>query len=139
MQHTSVEWAVADHLETKMVRRYGIPEEITGVVQNKQSYSRFWMILGVQMGDSGVRYRVTSQIASPIAAMAQGDASRRPRRMGVVVNQRLDVSEQDLLYWYGFDIVAAPCQQFGADLDHYVKHLYMPDARTIPATRCPLP
>jgi hypothetical protein len=140
MQHTSVEWATADHRETKFVRRYGIPEDITGVEQNKRSYSRFWMILGVQMGDSGVRYRVTSQVASPISSMAQTDTSRRPRRAGVVVNQRLDVSEQDLLYWYGFDlVVAAPCQQFGIDLDHYVRHLNHPDARTYPATECPLP
>lgn len=139
MQHIAIEQSVVPSSESRSIRHYGLPEEITGVKNNKRTYARFWMVMGVQMGDSGVRYCVTSQIASPHALLAVGGGSGRPRRAGVVVNRRLDVSEQNLLYWHGFDVVRVPCPEFGDDLAHYVRHLRDPDKRTSQGRPCPLP
>jgi hypothetical protein len=139
LHHASAENAGMHHPESKLERRYGLPQEITGVTTNARSFARFWTIMGVQMGDSGVRFRVASQIGTPTGAFAAADSARRPRRAGVVINQRLDVTEQDLLYWFGFDIVIDRCQSFGDDLDHYVRHLVRPQHRTRPRARCPLP
>ena len=133
MQQTAVENSVFGGVE-----HYGLPSEITDV-SNMKTYSRFWMVMGVQMNDIGVRYRVTSQIASPVTALKQGNSYRRPRRAGVVINRRLDISEQDLLYWYNFDVVRVRCQENSADdLDHYVKHLENPQLRTKMGNECPI-
>lgn len=114
---------------------FGLPEPITGVT-NVERQARFWMIMGVQMGDSGVRHRVASRVAPTLKTLE----TRYPlaERAGLVVTSRPDAAGVDLLEWYGFDIVKDQCRAYQADLDHYVKHLKDPAQRTQFDRECPL-
>jgi hypothetical protein len=114
--------------------RYGLPIEITGV--DARFFARFWTVMGVQVGDSGVRYRLTSQMMSP--TMGSGPLRMVPDRSGVVINRRMNSAVRDLLYWYGFDVVKARSEDFLADLDHYVKHLQGPQRRSRWEDPCPI-
>jgi hypothetical protein len=112
---------------------YGLPKQLTGV-PDAGTHARFWMVMGVQMGDSSVRYRVASRFGPDTRTVER----RRPERAGVVVTSRIDVAERDLLDWYGFDIVLDHCGLYRGDFDHYVRHLESPDQRTRFNAECPL-
>lgn len=119
MQQTAAEFFnYAPDLVSSNAVRYGLPENITGV--DSDLFTRFWTVMGVQVGDSGVRYRFASQLISP---KMQSSGGAQPDRSGVVINRRINSAVRDLLYWYGFDVVTARSEDFVEDLDHYVKHL----------------
>jgi hypothetical protein len=116
--------------------RYGLPEPITGVPND--TFARFWMVLGVQVGDSSVRYRFATQVASPALLDPRSGDPVDPEHSGVVVNWRTDAMVRDLLAWYGFDVILGDCQAHRQDLDHYIRHLQEPSKRASPNQRCPL-
>ncbi|MGH3785205.1 MAG: hypothetical protein ACRDRG_01340 [Pseudonocardiaceae bacterium] len=119
---------------TQNAVRYGLPIEITGV--EASYFARFWTVMGVQVGDSGVRYRFASQMMSP--TMGSSPVRTVPDRSGVVINRRINSAVRDLLYWYGFDVVKARSEDFLLDLDHYVKHLQGPHRRSRWEDPCPI-
>jgi hypothetical protein len=112
----------------KDVRRYGLPSEISGPAP---AFARFWAIMGVQIRDSAIRYRLASQIPTP-------PPSGGPRRSGMVVSRHLDAADQDLLFWFGFDIVRGACRDFHEDFTHYAKHLARPSIRIASNQLCPI-
>lgn len=121
MQQTAIElftWGTGD---TDTEIRHGIPLAITGTPNDHTA--RFWMVMGVQIGDSIVRYRFASQIASRDLTTRSDSNRVAPEHAGIVINRRIDESVHDLLHWYGFDVVRDDCESFREDLDHYVRHL----------------
>jgi hypothetical protein len=113
-------------------------------VANDNDWRRFWMLLGVQIGDHAVRQRVSHVVAwypaSDTRQVAQ-ESKRIPRgerhpeadeggsekdevetgagSLGVLVSRHVGHLEKDLLYWNRFDIVEnADAHLFAGDLDH---------------------
>jgi hypothetical protein len=134
MQLAAIELYTVHGGQADLNIRYGIPTAIAGVTTD--SHARFWMVLGVQIGDSVVRYRFASQIASAGMAAVQKPNSVAPEHAGLVVNRRVDAGAHDLLHWYGFDVVKDDCESFHEDLDHYIEHLRAPHRRSRPDEEC---
>jgi hypothetical protein len=115
-------------------RRYGLPIQLAG---GTRKWSRFWMMLGVQIGDSAFRHRIATLVSAiPLTAairprygMAQlgGEAAELPDevagRNGLAVNLHATELEQDLLFWNGFEVITADVAEFSEDLRHYAGHL----------------
>jgi len=102
--------------------RHGLPAALTGT--QGSAFARFWMMMGVQVSDSSIRYRFASQMTVP--ANIDGGSIRNPptpSRAGLVVNWRTDDTVRDLLGWYNFDVVTDGCEKFQGDLQHYLRHL----------------
>lgn len=97
--------------------RVGLPTEL---VANKDSRARFWMLLGVQVSDPGMRHRVAFQMSAP--ALTGIPRVGSPSHPGIVVNRRLTSEDQELLYWFGFDVVHGRCQDFVEDLQRVATH-----------------
>jgi hypothetical protein len=137
MQQAAIEFfGFSANGEVNNEKRYGLPTAITGVPRD--TFARFWMVMGVQMGDSGVRHRFATQMASPELRARSVVDPVAPEHSGVVVNRRIDAAVRDLLFWYGFDVVEDHCQKYRKDLDHYVAHLRQPDQRSTSSTKCPI-
>jgi hypothetical protein len=123
MQHAASEFYVYQPGSDSSDRvRRGLPAAITGT--RSSAFARFWMMMGVQVSDSSIRYRFASQMTVP--ASIDGEASKSthvPRRAGLVVNWRSDDTARDLLGWYNFDVVTDRCENFQGDLQHYLRHL----------------
>lgn len=103
----------------------GLPDDLTKASPDSAK-ARFWMIMGVQMQDTAVRYWVASRLGTGRKGLDQ--TSVLPERAGLVVTSKLDPTARDLMQWYGFDIVQQDCSEFKIDLDHYSKHLELDNA-----------
>jgi hypothetical protein len=78
----------------------------------------------VQVSDSSIRYRFASQMTVPTSIDgASAKPKLPPKRAGMVVNWRTDDTVRDLLGWYNFDVITDRCENFQADLQHYLRHL----------------
>lgn len=91
---------------------------------DSERWTRFWLLLGVQIKDAAFRQRVASLIST---LPARGDTLKSqdfpPRRFGLAVNLYSTELEQELLSWSGFDMVKARISGFVPNLDHYREHL----------------
>jgi hypothetical protein len=75
---------------------------------------RFWLLLGTQLEDSAVRFRlVAPQIVNGLGPTESSEASAGEARRGigyrsgVLVNERSQTSYRELFYWHDFDVVDA--------------------------------
>jgi hypothetical protein len=135
------------------------------LVENRLGNPRFWMSMGVPIGDPAVRHRFVTQLtrqriiemagpdaeatsaammgsdpyADPPHPAAEGDRLTRNSRVdGVAVNARIGDDETSLLYWVGLDVVSSDCNEFADELAHYAKHVRQPDERPHTSKRCPI-
>jgi hypothetical protein len=99
--------------------RIGLPTALAGG-SSTGDRARFWVLLGVQVGDPGVRHRVAFEMSAP--ALTDMPRVNAPDRPGVVVNRRLSSEDQELLHWFGFDVVHGRCQDFIDDLERIAAH-----------------
>jgi hypothetical protein len=98
--------------------RIGLPSALAAGADRRP---RFWMLLGVQVGDPGMRHRVAFQISAP--ELTSSAPLQAPKRAGMVVNRRMSSEDQDLLHWFGFDVIQGRCQDFIQDLERLVAHV----------------
>ena len=104
------------------VGRYGLPMVYAS---GERRWSRFWMMLGVQMQDRALRQRIATVVSS-LPLMANPPILRVSdiaRRNGVAINRFATELEQDLLIWNGFDVVLDDVTEFAGDLEHYAVHM----------------
>lgn len=136
-EHHAIRLSLPEVLEAKGVMP--LPAELTGA-QGK--YWRYWLLLGVEMSDPVIRYRVAAQVLG-IGLRGDAEGHQRSRRAGVVFNRRrLNSRALDMLAWCGFDVVVdatAPLPMV-AEIQHYVDHLGEHNQRHWPerADHCPL-
>ena len=123
MQHAASEFYIYQPGSDSSDRvRRGLPAAITGT--RSSAFTRFWMMMGVQVSDSSIRYRFASQMTVPTSIDGESTKNtHRPKRAGLVVNWRTDDTVRDLLGWYNFDVVTDRCENFQGDLQHYLRHL----------------
>ena len=97
--------------------RFGLPADLA----NWSETPRFWMLMGVQLGDTAVRQRLITQILAPISLMDSNPRTLQPSwRTGVTINTRISEEDRDLLYWSGFDVAKASAQDMLGELEKYV-------------------
>ena len=94
-----------------------LPWMLTGA--GRSALSRFWLVIGVQMDDPSIRYRV----AAKFGANPKNEKALRQDKIGLMVSRTLNASARDLLQWYGFDLVQDTCDEFIPDLGRYADHL----------------
>lgn len=100
-------------------QRQGLPTALTE--GSNYDFTRYWMLLGVQLGDPGTRQRFSSQLLSPLLT---GGSQSALNPAGLAVAKRSDdVLARDLVRWHGFNLVRAKCEEFTDDLLHYLEHL----------------
>lgn len=127
LQQTALEMFEMHDRDIRLRRRPGLPREITGLARSTTSFARFWAVLGVPIGESHVRLRVTSQVAPPRIPAARRERVELPLQNGVIVNKSLaDKRDGDLFYWLGFDVVADDCRRLTLDLKRLAAHLREP-------------
>jgi hypothetical protein len=122
MQHVASEFYIYQPDRSHERVRHGLPAALTGT--RGSAFARFWMMMGVQVSDSSIRYRFASQMTVP--RNIDGESVKNPptpSRAGLVVNWRTDDTVRDLLGWYNFDVVTDRCEKFQGDLQHYLRHL----------------
>jgi hypothetical protein len=122
MQHAASEFLIYQPDQSNERVRQGLPAALFGT--RGSAFARFWMMMGVQVSDSSIRYRFASQMTVP--TNIDGESVKNPptpNRAGLVVNWRTDDTVRDLLGWYNFDVVTDRCEVFQVDLQHYLRHL----------------
>jgi len=137
MQHVASEFLIYQPDRSNGRVRQGLPAALFGT--RGSAFARFWMMMGVQVSDSSIRYRFASQMTVPTSI--DGEAVKKaptPNRAGLVVNWRTDDTVRDLLGWYNFDVVTDRCEKFQVDLQHYLRHLQSTTHRPAARTRCEL-
>ena len=102
-----------------------LPPELTAAMQGR--YWRYWILLGVEMSDPVIRYRVIAQVLGASLRVAPRSKYVRPQRRGVVLNnKRHNARALELLAWSGFDVVIdreAP-GPMTRELRHFLDHLH---------------
>lgn len=85
-------------------------------------WTRYWLLLGVQIRDSAVRQRVATLVSSiPRSVSTSGDANLGT---GLAVNAHITRLEQNLLLWNEFDVIREQnVASFSTDLQHLEAHL----------------
>lgn len=137
-EYSAVQHAASEFIILNDRVRHGLPAALTGT--RGSAFARFWMMMGVQVSDSSIRYRFASQLTVPTAIDGESVKDQpTPSRAGLVVNWRTDDTVRDLLGWYDFDVVTDRCETFLGDLQHYLRHL-KGDIRKPPGRKaCDLP
>jgi hypothetical protein len=101
-----------------------LPPELTAGMQGR--YWRYWVLLGVEMSDPVIRYRVIAQVLGASLRAAPRTKYVSPGRRGVVLNnKRHNARALELLAWSGFDVVIdleAP-GPMTRELRHFLDHL----------------
>lgn len=122
IQQASLDLSTVQSMEANnnLPRNRGLPpflSESTGA-----GPSRFWMFFGTQLGDTGVRLRLTAQQLAyrtpqyqqfrraqeeiPGADVAVADTTTPSgRTLGVVINTESQASDRELFLWQNFDVV----------------------------------
>jgi hypothetical protein len=137
MQHAASEFFVYQPGQSNERVRHGLPAALTGT--RGSAFARFWMMMGVQVSDSSIRYRFASQMTVPRNIDGESvKAPPTPLRAGLVVNWRTDDTFRDLLGWYNFDVVTDRCENFQTDLQHYLRHLQSQTHKPAPRSVCEL-
>jgi hypothetical protein len=137
MQHTASEFLIYQPDRSNERVRHGLPAALFGT--RGSAFARFWMMMGVQVSDSSIRYRFASQMTVPTFIDGEGvKKAPAPSRAGLVVNWRTDDTVRDLLGWYNFDVVTDRCENFQVDLQHYLRHLQSTTHRPAARKRCEL-
>lgn len=95
---------------------------------DEKRWSRFWLLLGVQIQDTAFRHRVASLISTP-RGRTLASHGFPPRRFGLAVNLYSTELEQELMSWSGFDMVRARVSDFVPDIAHYRRHLLSPEVK----------
>lgn len=118
---------------------YGLPDQLTSPSEDS-ARARFWMLMGVQMGDAAIRYGIASRLGTGRRGL---DTLKLPDRAGLVISSNVDPAARDLMQWYGVDLVQQDCGAFMEDLDHYSEHLEFEQADRWPSyfnpgDQCPL-
>lgn len=125
--------AIQQH-STEMFGSSGLPEQFASA-SKLSSQARFWMLMGVQMGDAAIRYGIASRLGP--GKRGADSQHRHPGRAGLAVSSHVDPAARDLMQYYGIDLVQQNCDAFVEDLDHYAEHLQFEHADEWPITFVP--
>ena len=91
-------------------------------ISPSSGYWRYWVLLGVDLSDSALRYRLLGQM---LGSLFVSQPSNRQTRMGVALNRAGEMTRKAraLLRWKEIDMINADPIEFTDQLLHYVEHL----------------
>lgn len=120
-----------------------LPPDLT---QDGDDNPRFWLAMGVPVGDPAVRHRVVSQINAQ--TVRDGIGAPPPRKgtreedaagseassveavvqtvkdvAGVAVNLRIGEEDANLLFWLGLDVVTDNCGLLAEHIERFARHM----------------
>lgn len=120
-EHHSIRLSLPEVVEAK--GELALPAEFASALGGAKFW-RYWVLLGVEMSDPVIRYRVVAQILG--VGLRAGATDHRSKRRGVALNRRrLNLRAVEMLAWCGFDVVGdvtAPLPM-AAEFQHFVAHL----------------
>lgn len=94
-------------------RKNAIPKD---TFSNTQWSPRFWVLVGVQIGDAAVRQRIAALLSSiPLRGLRAEDHAELSLA-GVALIRASEAGDRDVLNWRGIDVVRANFPQLTADL-----------------------
>lgn len=150
-------WAVNQNVtDDSGAAGLGLSHRLTDAGGERRTNHRYWMVLGVPMGDRAVRHRVMSPLAARwirASAGALGDLTEGVQQLrdlrenrtssgaggagkdrtapesfvGTAVNSHIDEDEALFLSWLGLSVVRDDCRKFAEDLEHYARHVSATD------------
>ncbi|WP_431818134.1 hypothetical protein [Gordonia jacobaea] len=114
----------------------GLPDSLLKAMRNTDA--RFWLLVGVQLADEGVRHRAASIVGASALrdGISREHRSEALKRNGLVVNTRSLPREREIFHWLGLDAVRARYQEIVDSLNHYALHLAAPESRRDPKSVC---
>lgn len=108
-----------------------------------EGWHRYWLLLGVQVGDHAIRQRVSHVVSwlpmrqwdpgSPQTPKAKDKGQSADGKaktsssllppIGTLVSNRIGFVEQDLMYWNRLNIVFSDVTDFVTDIEHITEHV----------------
>jgi hypothetical protein len=127
-EYSAMVHSMADVFSDPTNERFGLPPALLRVPSafSLGGNDRFWAVLGVQVGDHGVRHRVAMQLAARDLTLDDDNRLQRPAKSGIVVNRRMGTAEGELFFWQGFDVILDDCAGATEPFQHYAKSLVAP-------------
>ncbi len=106
-EYTAVSQTVLDLTGGANGHEYGLPSVLTSSKLSPPTayMPRYWMFLGTQLSDAGVRLRL---LANQITFAQENVLNNVFENVaGVAINRRSRPTDRDVFHWYGLDVVNA--------------------------------
>jgi len=100
----------------------GLPLGLTNLVPT--GYWRYWVLLGVQISEEPMRYRLVAQVSGTPNTVTPTNTFSAAIA-GAAINRRRALTRRatDVLRWMSFTVVEGDVQAMSAPLEHYCRHL----------------
>lgn len=106
--------------EMDPLRENAIPKD---TFSNTQWSPRFWVLVGVQIGDSAVRQRIAALLSTIPLRRLRAENDAELSLPGVALIRASEAGDRDVLNWRGIDVVQADFPELTSDLTDCVRRL----------------
>jgi len=115
--------------EADTSERFALPADLRGA--QSRGYWRYWTLLGVNIANSALRYRLVGQMLG--SSFGPG-APNRQKALGIAISRRQSVNRKarSILRWKEIALIEDDALSFSCYLEHYRKHLEDEEGRSRP-------
>ena len=106
--------------EMDPIRKNAIPKDTFG---NTQWSARFWVLVGVQIGDAAVRQRIAALLSSTLLRGERTENDVELSLPGVALVRASEAGDRDVLNWRGIDVVRADFPELTPHLEDCLRRL----------------
>lgn len=106
--------------EMEADQKDGIPES---AFRNTPWSPRFWLLVGVQIGDAAIRQRIAALLSAIPLRRKRSEEDAELSVLGVASIHASDAGDRDVLNWRGVDVVRADFAELVPDLAAYLRRL----------------
>lgn len=101
-------------------RENAIPED---TFRNTQWFPRFWLLVGVQIGDAAVRQRIAALLSTTPLRRLKAENDVELSLPGVALVRASEAGDRDVLNWRGIDVVKADFSELTPHLADCLRRL----------------
>lgn len=117
-ENQALRWSLPELVQSS---RRGLPTALTGA---NDQFWRYWTLVGVQLSDSVVRYRLMAELVAAGLLQSNPAAYRWPTSCGLAINRdHVGIRAAETLLWSEFEVVRDDCANLTERLKHYTDHL----------------
>lgn len=117
-ENQALRWSLPELVQSS---RRGLPTALTGA---NDEFWRYWTLVGVQLSDSVVRYRLMAELVAAGLLQTNPAAYRWPTSCGLAINRdHVGIRAAETLLWSEFEVVRDDCANLTERLKHYTDHL----------------